>query len=205
MVLQTLGLQLLLTVLSAVLGAGVLLWLQTIYKRVKLLRGLEEEIQQNLYTVGRAGSQIYEQQNPRIATRHEFYNNIYRAIMVDSPILYTRLVKGLSPIPHTYRDIAKFRSLGGMTQPIKSTESFLKSLESLEDGLIESGKRVKEIQHESLLYRLYSRFWLKEGIGQSLGMFSTLEVDDEGLKEKSWRPSGQSSNEKREEYESQDS
>lgn len=196
MILQTLGLQLFLTAISAVLGAGVLLWLQTKYERVKLLRGIEEEVQQNLYTVGKVGTLVYEQQDPKVATRYKYYDNIYRAVMADSPILYTRLLKGISPVPDAYRDIAQLQSLGGVVQPSASVNEFLKFLENLEDELIESGNVITEIQQDSLFYQLYSRFWLREELEAEMGMYSVIESSEEGMKEKNWRPSGKATNEK---------
>jgi hypothetical protein len=193
--LGTIGLELVFIPISAITGAAVLLWLQTKYRRVKILHGLQQEIKDNIHTAGEAGLRIFKTEDQNVIRRFTFTDDIFRVARNQTPILYSQLVEGLSPVSDAYSDIAYLRDLDRINPGDDARVSLLKFLEHLEDELIKAGERVEEIQEESWSYRIYSRLFLSE-IHQ--GRYQAIEFTEDGTKETVWRPSGQTVNEKRE-------
>lgn len=202
MVFEIVGLQLLLTAISALVGAGVLLWLQTIYRRIKLLRGLEEELKSNLLGVSNAATRLYQESDKTVVRGSEFSNEVYRTIKTETPLLYARISHGLSPIPQAYTEIEMLRSL---TLPSGSLsgdlEEILKDFEMLEGSLFRAHNKLVEVQQESLAYRLYKRFVIGEKFTPHPSLHTHIRGGEKDeYEEVIWRPSGRTSEEQREVY-----
>lgn len=188
MVTSNLLLQLLFIPISAIVAAATLLWMQSIYRRIKLLRGLEQEIQQNISSIGEAAHRVYLKMEPQEIDRFSYYDNVYRTVMAETPILYTQLVHGLSPLPRAYREITYLRDLasGQGRVPQSNLGEFLKFLEALEAELVKALERVKEVQSKSRFFRFYNRIWLKEAMEPQPAIYRVIEGDEFV----NWRPSG---------------
>lgn len=198
MAVKTVGIQLLFTGISAVTAAVVLLWLQTKYRRVKLLRGLQEEVTHNLHTVGEVATNVYKEEDTRLMEQQAFYNEIYRTMMGETPILFSQLVKGLSPLQSAYRKTESLQGVGPTNRiPNESRDELLQELELLEGALLQSWMKIQEVRKEGWFYRLYSRFWLKESLESSPGLWVEIIAKEE-IEEVIWRPSGRSSIEQKE-------
>lgn len=200
MVWQAIGLQILFTAISSVAGAMVLLWSQTKYRRVKLLRGLEQEIDQNLKSVGRAGYRVHDQEDTRAVESLSFNDDIYRTLMAETPVLFSRIMRGFSAIRDSYQGVNRLQNLDSSTViPNDSREQFLNDLEMLEKRQLQAYLETKEIQRKSRLYQIYNRFWLRESLHMAPGMFAHFSSADEELEETVWRPTGKNTAEVREE------
>lgn len=196
------GFQIILTAVSAVLGAGVLLWMQTVHLRIKLLRGLEQEIEYNLQSVSRAGTEIYENQDTSAVNGVEFSDDIFRTVKSETPLLFTRMTGGFSLIANAYHDIETLRSLvlGGASLS-GDLDQILNDLEMLESHLFLAHQEVNKIQRESSWYRLYNLFVLREMYFRTPSLFAKIELGEgENYREVIWRPSGRNSEEQRETY-----
>lgn len=187
------GFQIFLTVISALGGAAALLWLQTKYHRIKLLKGLESEIQYNLSTVGQAGYSIKESGDVSKTNQYNFVDNIYLALMADTPILYSKLSNPISFVSRAYQQINNLKSLGGGTHLVGPVDEVLKDIESAERDLFRAFIWVRKIQQESVWYRFYAWFWLMDDLREPPNIFTKTVVDHTGAEEQVWRPSGLSS------------
>ena len=186
------------TILSAFVAAATLLMMQTQYRHVRLLRGLEQEVEENLKAVTSAGIEVFENEDTHAATKFEYPDEIFLTVRSEAPILYVRLARGFSPITRAYRQISLLQTLGPGTQiPNEELESFLSDIERTEADLLQASEKIKEIQRDSLTYRLFNRLWLNENLTRVPGLKAKIMSKNEELDEVIWRPSGMSSHERR--------
>lgn len=202
MVGPVIGFQIILTALSAVLGAGALLWMQTLYRRIKLLRGIEEEIQNNLSAIGEAGTRLYQTRDKDSVSGVGFSNEIYQTIQVETPLLYARISKDFAPISIAYVNIESLRLL---SQPINSPagtiEDVLEDFETKEGLLLSAHRNLKELQQEFFSYKVYAGLFLRGDRSSSPKLYREVKVENgQDPEEVVWRPTGRSTDDMLEEF-----
>ena len=190
--------QIFFAIFSAFVAAATLLSMQTKYRHVRLLRGLEQEIKENLSAVTEAGIHVFENEDTRAAVRSDYSNEIFVAVRSEAPLLYIRLVEGFSPISRAYRGVSYLQTLEpGVVVPNEDRDSLLSDLERTEANLLQASEKVKKIQRQSWAYRVFNRVLLKEDLTQIPGLKTKVESDGNVLNEVVWRPSGMPSHERK--------
>jgi hypothetical protein len=196
------GFQIILTAISAVLGAGALLWMQTLYRRIKLLRGLEEEIQGNLSAVGEVGTRLHETRDKNSVSDVGYSNEIYRTLKVETPLLYARISKDFSLISMAYVQIEGLRSVSRpIITPSGTIDVILEKFESNEGFLLLAHRDLKALQQEFFSYRAYASLFLRGSRSSSPELYRTVKANEgQDPEEVVWRPTGRSAEDMLKEY-----
>lgn len=192
------GIELILTGLSAVGGAWVLLWLQTKYERIKLLRGVEEEIESNIRMVATVGDSIKKDDAPEFLETITLSDATYEAIRIDAPFLYAKIADARFDIETTYTAIKQYedRDFVKETWEENSKTSVLETLEETETMLLYAWQDVKEVQSENRMYSLYSSLFFEKGVEEEPPVFRSFITEQGEIIELNWRPSNQDPREK---------
>lgn len=175
--------QIILIVFSALGGAWALLWLQSKYQRIRFLRALEDELNENLHEIQEIASAIQSVKEPTLFEHAKFSDEVYRTIRVNDPLLSVKLFQWMDPLYHAYTDMAHVNQVPGEDWlDAVNDDEVLEILLELENNIVEAGAQLRETQRSNLLYRIYNFIAFREDLSSDITRMGHIVLDG-----KNWR------------------